>query len=310
MSRKVLGLALATMALAGCNLGCASLKDRGNPVAPAVFNTNAVRPGHVLEPKYCKLETAIITRPIGDAMVDASAWAVADELPIPLDAHSALEANGIRAGVITGNLPTDLREAFTAKPPQMETQWVHVVLPEGEHSPIGVGSRSETVTLLLNRQGNVDGRDYQDAQGRLVVTPSHSGSTAVSLRIVPEVHHGETRRTIAPLENNSPYAQRSFAIRDGQQEEILRDLGFTVDLKPGETLVVGCRPRQSRSLGTFLFTQPEPNGDRTMQSILLIQAARNRQGELPPGPEVEQPEEMPALAVEPRPLPSKDAKAP
>ncbi len=81
---------------------------------------------------------------------------------------------------------------------------MHIALPEGEHSPIVVGARSETVTLLLNHKGKVDGRDYHDAEGRLIVTPSHSGSKSVSLRIVPEVHHGETRRTIAPLENDRP----------------------------------------------------------------------------------------------------------
>jgi hypothetical protein len=309
MNRKIAAPALAMMALAGCNLGRSAIKDKGDQVTQNVFNTNSDRPGRVLEPKYCKLTSAIVSRPLGDKVVDASPWSVADEQPIPLEVRTALEANGIRVGVITGGLPADVVATFSASPPQIETQWVHIALPEGEHSPIVVGSKSETVTLLLNHKGKVDGRDYNQAEGRLIVTPGHSGSKAVSLRIVPEVHHGETRRTIAPLDPSSPFAQREFSIKDGQQEDILRELALSVDLDPGQTLVIGCRPQQTRSLGTFLFTQTEPKGDRTLQSVLLIQASRNRQGEVSPKPDG-QPDEMPDLAVRAMPLPSKDAKAP
>ncbi len=310
MNRKIAAPALAMMALAGCNLGRSVLnKDKADQVTQTIYNTNSNRPGRVLEPKYCKLDSAIISRPAGDPVVDSSPWNVADEQPIPLETRLALEANGIRAGIITVSLPADLIETFTASPPQVQTEWVHIALPEGEHSPIKVGARSDSVTLLLNHKGKVDGRDYQDAEGRLIVTTGHSGSKSVSIRIVPEVHHGENRRIIAPLENSNQFAQREFSIKDGQQEDILRELALSVDLEPGQTLVIGCRLQQTRSLGTFLFTQTEPNGDRTFQSVLLIQASRNRVGEGPPKLEG-QPEEMPDIAVRAIPMPSKDAKAP
>jgi hypothetical protein len=307
MNRKIAAPALAMMALAGCNLGRSEVK-KADQVTPAVFNTNSERPGRVLEPKYCRLESAIVSRPVGDKVVDESVWSVADEQSIPLEARQALESNGLRIGVITGNLPADIIGTFNPSPPQKETQWVHFAVPEGEHTPIVLGPKTETVTLLLNHQGKVDGRDYQDADGRLVLTPSHSGSKAVSVRIVPEVHHGDTRRTIAPLQNNGPFSQQEFAIKDGQQEDILRELAVTVELLPGQTLAIGCRTRQSRSLGTFLFTQNEPNSDRIFQSVLLIQANRNRLGETP-AKAAEEPAELPDLAVPPTPMPSKDSKA-
>jgi hypothetical protein len=304
MNRKIAAPALAMMALVGCNLSRSDAKKKADEVTPTVFNTNSSRPGRVLEPKYCKLDSAIVSRPIGDRVVDSSPWEVADEQAIPLDVRQALEANGLRIGVITGTLPADVTETFTPSPPQKETQWVHIALPVGERTPIVLGPRTETLTLLLNHKGKLDGRDYQDADGRLIITPGHSGSKAVSIRIVPEIHHGETRRTIAPLEGNSPFAQREFSIKDAQQEDILRELAVNVDLQPGQTLVLGCRPQQSRSLGTFLFTQAEPNGDRTFQSVLLIQASRNHQGEAPMKLD-DEPAELPDLSVRPIPMPSK-----
>ena len=308
MNRKITAPALAMMALAGCNLSRSGVK-KDDQVSPTVFNTNSDRPGRVLEPKYCKLNSAIIARPVGDKVVDSSIWNVADEQLIPIEARQSLEANGLRIGVITGGLPADVTEAFKPSPPQKETQWVHIALPVGERSPIVVGAKAESVTLLLNHRGKIDGRDYQDAEGRLVVTPGHSGSKAVSIRIVPEIHHGDARRTITPLENNAPFAQREFSIKDGQQEDILRELALTVDLQPGQTLAIGCRAQQSRSLGTFLFTQGEENSDRMLQSVLLIQASRNHLGESPMKLD-DEPAELPDLAVRPIPLPSKDSRVP
>lgn len=306
MNRKIAASALAMTALAGCNLSRSDLRQKADQVTATVFNSNAQRPGRVLEPNYCKVNSAIVSRPVGDKVVDASLWNVADEQAIPLELRRALEANGLRVGVITGALPLDVLEAFQPSPPQKETQWVHIALPEGEHTPIALGGQTESVTLLLNHAGKVDGRDYHDASGRLILTPGHQGPKAVTLRLVPEVHHGEARRTIAPLQNAGPFAPQEFAIKDGQQEDILRELATSVDVQPGQTLVIGCRPQQARSLGSFLFTQPEAGSDRMLQSVLLLQATRNKLGESPLKP-VDEPAELPDLAVRAAPMLSKDS---
>ncbi len=292
MTRKIPAPAfVAMMALAGCNLTRSDQRRKPDQVTATVFNVNAQRPGRLIEPRYCKIDSAILTRPVGDPVVESSAWNVADEQIVPVDVRQALEANGLRVGVITGTLPGDIVEAFKPRPPIKETQWVHLALPEGEHSPIVLGGKTETVSLLLNHRGNkIDGRDYQGASGRLNITPSHQGLTGVSVRVVPEIHHGAERRTIAPVQNNGPFAQHEFGIKDGQQEDVLRELATTVDLQPGQTLVIGCRGKLGRTLGTFLFLQPEPTTDQMLQSILLLQAARNSVGVPPLKPIEDEPD--------------------
>jgi hypothetical protein len=308
MNRKFAASALAMTALAGCNLSRSDLRQKADQVTTTVFNSNAQRPGRVLEPNYSKVDTAIVSRPVGDKVVDASLWNIADEQAVPPELRQALEANGLRIGVITGSLPVDVIQAFKPNPPQKETQWVHIALPDGEHTPIALGGKTEAVTLFLNHQGKVDGRDYHDASGRLILTPGHHGPKGVTLRLVPEVHHGQNRRTIAPLENAGPFAPQEFAIKDGQQEDILRELTTSIDVQPGQTVVVGCRPDKTRSLGTFLFTQPEANSDRMLQSVLLLQATRNKVGEAPTKI-IDEPAELPDLAVQARPMPSKDSRS-
>ena len=65
-------------------------------------------------------------------------------------------------------------------------------------------------------------------------------------------------------------------LKDGQQEDTLRELAATLTLEPGQVAVIGCRPDRPRSLGAFLFTQPEPNSDRLLQKLVLIWAAREQ----------------------------------
>ncbi len=275
--------ALALLALAGCSPARSDLRQKADQVTATVFNTNNVpRSGERIDPKFCKLDSAIISRPVGDPIVDASAWAVADEQVIPAEVRRAFEANGMRVGIVTGDLPADITDAFKSKPPQVEAQWVHIALPDGEHTPIVLGEAVESVTLFLNHGGKVDGRDYQDALGRLIVTPKQVGQHDVEIRMVPQIQHGAKRRTIGTLEGAGSFAPQEFAIKDGQQEEILRELALTVEVKPGQTLVVGCRQEQARSLGTFLFLQPEAKSDKMLESILLIQASRNQDGVAPP----------------------------
>ncbi|WP_435010814.1 hypothetical protein P12x_002100 [Tundrisphaera lichenicola] len=308
MNRKSAASALAMMALAGCNLNRSDQRPSDAGVTPTVFNSNESRPGQVLQPNYCRVDTAILSRPMGDKVVESSLWDIANVQDIPIDLRQALESNGLRVGVITGSLPVDVLECFKQGPGKNETRWVNFAVPEGQHSPIDMGIQTESVTLLLNHNGKVDGRDYQDAGARLILTPNHHGPKGVLVRLVPQIHHGVSRRTIAPIQNPGPFAPHEFSIKDGQQEDILRELTTSIDIQPGQTVVIGCRPGQPRSLGTFMFTQPEPNSDRMLQSVLLIQATRNKVGETP-SEFLGEPAEMPDLAVKPWPMPSNDSRS-
>jgi hypothetical protein len=255
------------------------LRQDARQVVDTAFKSRA---GQVIEPRFCKLDSAVVGRPLGDKLVDDGIWRVADEQVIPPETRAKLEANGLRVGLISGSLPGEVLEAFHPPAPQREVEWVHVVIPEGDHTPIVPGATSESVTILLNHAGRVEGRDFKDAQGRLNITAHQQGAWGISLRLVPEVVHGPIHRSIAPLANAGQFAQKEFMIRDGQQEDVLRELAATIDVQPGQFLVLGCRSTQPRSLGSFLFTQAEPNSDRLIQSILILQASRNNGGSIPP----------------------------
>lgn len=59
----------------------------------------------------------------------------------------------------------------------------------------------------------------------------------------------------------------------------MRDLAATLVLEPSHVAVIGCRPEQKRSLGSFMFTQAVAQSDQQLERIILIWASRNLEGQ-------------------------------
>ena len=89
----------------------------------------------------------------------------------------------------------------------------------------------------------------------------------MSLRLVPEIHHGPVQRTFQALPTASPIGPQEFIINSGQQEETIRELATTLVLEPGQIAVIGCRPEYKRSLGSFMLTQSVAHSDQRGREI-------------------------------------------
>jgi hypothetical protein len=273
---RTVAFVLALLAVAGCTLNKSELRRETGL-------TRFGGGGQIIEPKRCALQIAILSRPLHDPAIDVALWDVADEQVLAPEVRHALEVNGLRVGLITGDLPAEIESILrpaqaspeASDPSHARTQ---VVLPDGDHVPISLGDQNPVVTLLLNRDNRAYGKDYQDASGWVRVTPKQEGATGVALRLVPEIHHGPIQHAFSGVPTGGSMAPQRFMVKDGQEEETLRELTSTLTLQPGQVAVLGCRPDHQRSLGTFLFTQPEVNSDRLLQKVLLIWASRSSQG--------------------------------
>jgi len=70
------------------------------------------------------------------------------------------------------------------------------------------------------------------------ITVGHQGATGVSLRFVPEIHHGPVQKRYDQLPNSgASLSAMQFMIKDGQQEETLRELAASLVLEPGQVAV-------------------------------------------------------------------------
>ncbi len=263
----ILGLIL----VAGCN----PQKDQLRP--DGLFNrVGGAQSGKLIEAKRCVLRVVILNRPFRDPIVNEVVWKTADEQAIAPEERRVLQANGLRIGRITGDLPLEIEKVLDAPPPN-KIDPVSFMVDEEMHANINVCDSVDEVSLLLNRNDRVFGKDYKSASGYFLVTPRHHQSESVALRITPEIHFGPTRQSFQPMES-SPYAPQDFKLSNGQEQETLRDLTANLVLDAGQVAVLGCIPEQERSLGSFLFTLADPHSDQRTQRLVLVWATRNQNG--------------------------------
>jgi hypothetical protein len=254
--------------------GCNPHKDQLRP--DGLFGRIGNKSGEVIEAKKCVLQVAILSRPFRDPILNEVAWKSADEQAVPPEARLALQANGLRIGRITGDLPPELETVLHAPPPNKIEPAV-IQNDEDQPANINVCDTIDQVSLLLNLDRHVFGKDFKTASGYFHVTPRHHEGNSVSLRITPEIHHGPIQQTFQPLQT-TPYSPQDFKLANGQQVETLRDLTTSLVLEADQVAVIGCIPEQERSLGSFLFTLSDPKSDERRQRLVLIWAARNQPG--------------------------------
>jgi hypothetical protein len=269
LNAKIVALLLVSGAVAGCTLHRAEVRE-DPAVAQAPLNEN----GQLIQPKMCAFQVATLVRPLRDEAINEAVWGVVDEQLIAPQVRRAWEANGLRIGLISGALPASVESLLKAAPPH-QVEPVHFLKPVNEPSLVSMTAATPQLSLILNRDNQAVGKDYKDASGFLRLTVDHHGTRAVALSIVPEIHHGPIQRGYSANMNAGLLMPQNFVIKDGQQEETLSDLGATLPLEPGQVAVVGCRVETPHSLGSFLFTQPEANSDRSLQKLVLVWANRS-----------------------------------
>jgi hypothetical protein len=280
-SRAFIWILLSTTAASGLLLvvGCALDKDAKK--AASTLGRVGGHSGEILEPKRCLLKVAIVSRPFNDPAINEVVWRVADEQIISPEQRRAWEVNGLRLGRMIGELPLELEAIMKDTSPQNKVTPTSFYVEGGEPTLVSVSEPVEQASLLLNRENRIFGRDYKAMSCFFRVTPQHSGSNNISLRLVPEIHHGPIQRMFQAVQSAAPVGPQEFRMNNGQQEETFRELAANLVLEPGQLAVIGCRPDQKRSLGTFFFTQAVAHSDQRVEKLVLIWASRNLQGQGP-----------------------------
>jgi hypothetical protein len=256
--------------------GCALDKNGNGP--GTVIGRVGGHSGLAVEPKRCLLKVAIVPRPFGDPTINDVVWRVADEQIIPPEARRAWEVNGLRVGRISGELPLELEAIMKETVPKKRVNPTTFFVDSGEPAMVVVSPTVDQASLLLNRDDRIVGHDFKQASGFFRVIPQQEGANDVSLRLVPEIHHGPVQRMYQAMPTASPIGPQEFTINNGQQEETIRELATTMVLAPGQIAVIGCRPEFKRSLGNFMLTEAEAHSDQRIEKLILIWASRNLQG--------------------------------
>jgi hypothetical protein len=263
---RALGLFFVVLSAASCKLVNSPPTGR-SPLLPPAASPDAIT-----------LEVFSVPTAIGDPQL-AALWKQIDEQSLPAELRHKLAQNGLRAGIAGPNVPDVLADLLKVTDRQISPEERQLVPLEAEPGIVlrvmqpRVGHRHEQVvsqsydqmSLLQCVDGQVEGRTYYKAEGRLALRVFAETDSRVRLELTPELHHGEFKSRFAG-------SDAMLIIKQERQKQVFQDLRLAATLAPGQMLVITCVDDRPGSIGYYFFTQIA--GEKPTQKLYVIRVAQ------------------------------------
>lgn len=257
----LLPILAAAIAASGCSIVTSGIVARG----PGADTRLAEAAAHKPAPRTIPLEVTFVRYTADDVQLREEIWQHLDEHVIDGERRRALNANGLRAGVVTGQLPAELAARLSVAEddpvgidPSHARQRLQL-LP-GRGSELVTATRLQSLVLLERRDGGVRGATYHDATPLFALDAHAAADGRVRLEVVPEVRHG-------PVEKSWAGEDGAFRLETGQRRHRMEHLGIDVTIPGSGMLVVGCGGEPSTTVGDGLLRE---RGDRDQGTARLI----------------------------------------
>jgi hypothetical protein len=210
------------------------------------------------------LQTTLIDQPAGDPYLTRDLWFAAGR-PVAPDRAALLAENGIRVGLIDGNLPPEFLRLATSE--------VHTVRPTQQTCSPGDSKVIPVNGPILKAEFGVEkeigtGRtafDLSAAECGIAVTPSAADGGRVKLVFEPRIQHGAKQGWLRPTADGT-----AFAWRDAKPVEAFPKLGWEITLGPKDYALVGPTELPLEKLGGAFFVNPGAGRMR----VLVVRAWR------------------------------------
>ncbi|MEX2113265.1 MAG: hypothetical protein WD845_08775 [Pirellulales bacterium] len=264
-------LGIALVCLVGCKLVDEQPKGR-SPLAP-------VTPS----PDQVTLEVFSAPAPLEDPRW-AALWSEVDEQSLSPELRTRLAQNGLRAGVIGARVPDALASLLKVTDERVSDEERTKVPLDGKPSVVmrlmqpSPGKRHELIltgvrnrlSLLRSAGGEVIGKTYSQAEGRLAMHVFPQPGGQVRLELVPELHHGEPKTQTRPSDG-------MFIWTTERDKEVFAELKVDSVLAAGEMLLITCLDDRPGSIGHHLFVQTDGEAPlRTLWALRVAQAGADR----------------------------------
>lgn len=200
-----------------------------------------VRATHVRPiPRALPVEVCFLRCDPLDRELAEELWTFVDEGAVGDAITRRLNANGIRAGIVTGHLPGHLADRFTARTeddPPIDSDDAAVshrllqLLP-GRRAELVTGMPLDALVVLERSGDGVHGTTYRSATSQFAVEVEPAADGRVRVRVIPEIRHG-------PLEKSWAGEDGAFRLQSGQRRDRLEAFGIDVTLPRDAMLVIG-----------------------------------------------------------------------
>ena len=271
--RNAAAVCLALLAAGGCRAGLWSDQS----AEPAVAVT-ADRPRAA--PKTIPLELVFVRHEEHDPVLRDELWNLADEQVFDEPLRRRLQTNGLRAGVVTAQLPPHLADRFL--PPSVDSgETLPAALPDnpalvrhmlrllpGRSSDVMAATGLAEMVLLEHDGDSLRGKTYHDASTLFALRAWPAADGRVRLNLSPTIKHG-------PVERSWVGEDGMFRLEAGQRRDALTGLSFEVTVPTGSMIIVGCVGEPASTAGDAFFR--DRAGARSGQRLLAIRPVPHAQ---------------------------------
>lgn len=213
-----------------------------------------------------------------------------DQQKLSLDIRQQLDRNGLVCGIMSSRPPAVFHELLRPFMPDPETLdiaarplalaglldpvsrlLVHQRVSNrgGEAYPVGTSDVFDHVEWAVNHSAGQTPGEASQARCFFDITTYPNSNGSITLDLTPVIRHGETIPQIG-------VADGSFVMNRGQRQVNLDDVGFKIQLRVGQTLVMAATdpfsdlgPAQNQ-LGRLLLSSEKPDETRLLL-VRLVQ---------------------------------------
>jgi len=266
---------------AAAALGCALVTAAGCQAfvkSPDAALEKLLRPAST-SPDSVTLEIFHARIPLDkDRQADAL-WEDIDEQCFDADLRRRLVANGLRAGVVGAAPPEALSGLLALESEAPETSSARVItgqsalprvtrrvvqLNRRQQSSIQVSELRDEAQVLLSNDGRMGGNTFRQVQGVYALEAAAAPGQRMSVRLTPELHHGEMKLRYAGSD------QGIMLKTPSREREVFDELAMETELAPGELLVLGCLPDAKASLGGVFHTVSAAGQDERKLIVMRL----------------------------------------
>jgi hypothetical protein len=210
------------------------------------------------------VESILLERPAGDAFLDGDLWNHVLLAGSP-ERRALLFENGLRAGLLSGNIPTAFQTLIESEADVVDSQARTFNVRKEAVVPTAGPIDPCVFTVLTDLAGQPRPVALQQARAGVFIKPESHGDGRVRIYCEPQIQHGVRREWYRPTEDGTQLAKF-----DEVPLERYPACGFHVTLGADDYLVIGWVAERPATLGAVLFgveAQQQPR-----QRLLVLRA--------------------------------------
>lgn len=213
-------------------------------------------------------------------------WQITDEQVIAVQTRQRLEANGMRFGLVPGDMPPIFQQWIAEAQQRVRDDALEqasvassislvpkqLTFRAGKRKELFLhGIQDQWLPVIYQESDKVCGETFEAPEFTFATTAIPHGDGRATLQFTPEIKHGPVRNVVVGKE-------AAFRFEWQRQRRAFDELGIQITLSPGQTVVLTCT-EPPKGLGAHFFVTDSALRQRE-HVLVLMRLARTQLDDL------------------------------